>query len=1070
MTIRFLWSGLCCAGLGLALLGCKPKDQAPAFLEKADRCYQARQYDQAEALYQSVVRYRPKEALALQRLGLICLELAQYERAVEFLTPALELLPTDLQTRLGLAQALFSSGGRKQSRQETLRVLRESPGNDDAIMLLTDLASTPAEIVEARQTLESCQRKVGERASFHAALGNLAARERKMALRDQEFALAMKLEPKPGIVQTSVANYLWVKGDLTNAALYFKSAAETEPVAVCRQLQLVDFKMRTGNSQEGKALLHAIVGRNSHVPSAWLYLAEIGMQEGQVEDVRTALTKLFAADPVNLGGRLLLARLRIAAGNCEQAISELERLVTFHPRSAPLYHQLGMAYLMNKDLVKALASFDRGLRADPDHVPTLLTMADLNTRRGEFNAAMTSLLGLIAKSPDMVQAYFMLADAYLTRGTPQDALATYQRLQSLQPDNPRIPYLIGTTLRRMGHDAEARRSFENTLVQTPKATQPLMQLVELDVNAGQTNAAIQRIQALVDKYPDSMPHRRLLVEVLLRLNHLETAEAVLNKAIELAPDDVNSYSLMARLYVASHKEKVGIDRIEEVLVQKPKSVNLMIQLGMLYEAVTNYDKARDLYEKLLIVAPRHVTALNNLAYLYSERFNQLDKAYDAARRAREANPGDPASADTLGWVLYKRREYPWALSLIRECASVLPEAEVLYHLGMAHYMMGEEVPARSALELSLRSSDQFRGRSEAEKWLAFLKVEVGTNDQRSVALLEARLQEEPNDSVALRRLAEVWHQRGQTDKALALYERVLKQNPRAVVPLLRLAEYYGDTLHQADKALEYAKRAHALAPEDPVVTMTLGRLAYQAGDHKWALSLLQGSLRKQPNHPELLYDLGLCYYAMGRITESEATLHTALDQPGLARTNEARLFLEMAALAREVDRAVAQQDRLGAVLKTNPLLLPALYAHSEVEERRGRIPEAIQSYQAILAGYSEFLPAIRRLGLLYEFQGDDAHGFPMAKRAREAYPSDMEVSEALGRMVYRRGDYAWAAQLFRGVVENQPKNAAAHYYLGLAQVNLRNPKDAKRLLTHALELDTQHKLAPEARLRLKDLK
>ena len=555
MAKHFFGRFICCGALGLLLFGCRQRDQVPAFLERADQYYRTHQYEKAEAMYQSVLRYRPSHPVALRRLGLICMDLAQYERAVGYLTPALELLPNDLEVRLGLARSLFSSGYRKLSRQETLRVLRENPGSDDAILLLTDLAGTPTEIVEARQTLESCQRKVGERAALHAALGNLYARERKVALRDQEYALAMKLEPKPAIVQASVANYLWVRGDLTNAARFFKSAAETEPIEVGRQMQLVDFKMRTGATAEGKALLQAMSERTAHAPLAWLYLAEIAMQEGRTDDVKTALTKLFAADPLNLGGRLLLARLRITSGNFEQAISELERLAAFHPRSAPLYHQLGMAYLMNKDLVKALASFDRGLRADPDHLQTLLTMADLNTRRGEYTSAIISLSSLIARHPDTFQAYFMLADAYLMRGTPQDALTLYQRVQALQPDDPRITYVIGTTLRRMGREAEARQSFENALLQTPKATQPLMQLVELDVNAGQTNAAIQRVQALVDKYPDSIPHRQFLAEVLFSLDRLETAEAVLNKAIELAPDNVNSYLLMARIYVVSGKEK-----------------------------------------------------------------------------------------------------------------------------------------------------------------------------------------------------------------------------------------------------------------------------------------------------------------------------------------------------------------------------------------------------------------------------------------------------------------------------------------------------------------------------------
>jgi len=63
-----------------------------------------------------------------------------------------------------------------------------------------------------------------------------------------------------------------------------------------------------------------------------------------------------------------------------------------------------------------------------------------------------------------------------------------------------------------------------------------------------------------------------------------------------------------------------------------------------------------------------VPALNNLAYLYAERLNQLDKAYGLARKARALKPEDPASADTLGWILYKRADFEQALTLLKESA------------------------------------------------------------------------------------------------------------------------------------------------------------------------------------------------------------------------------------------------------------------------------------------------------------------------------------------------------------------------------------------------------------------
>src|SRR5207247_4592201 len=127
------------------------------------------------------------------------------------------------------------------------------------------------------------------------------------------------------------------------------------------------------------------------------------------------------------------------------------------------------------------------------------------------------------------------------------------------------------------------------------------------------------------------------------------------------------------------------------------------------------------YEKLLAINAKFGPAVNNLAYLYSEQFNDLQKAFDMARRARELSPFDPNATDTLGWILFKRQQYPWALSLLQESADKLrDQPEVLYHLGMARYVMGHEQAARTAFERALQYPAAFPGRHECTRRLAIL--------------------------------------------------------------------------------------------------------------------------------------------------------------------------------------------------------------------------------------------------------------------------------------------------------------------------------------------------------------
>src|SRR6516162_142509 len=151
-----------------------------------------------------------------------------------------------------------------------------------------------------------------------------------------------------------------------------------------------------------------------------------------------------------------------------------------------------------------------------------------------------------------------------------------------------------------------------------------------------------------------------------------------------------------------------------------------MQLAMINEQVKHFDAARDGYEKLLAVAPNSAAALNNLAVLYSEHFGQLDKAYDLAKKAKET-VNEPHIADTLGWILFKRGDYSGALPLLQESVAKLPNLpENQFHLGMTYYMLGEEGPARVALQKAVDAPADFPAKDQARRRLTLLAIPAGT--------------------------------------------------------------------------------------------------------------------------------------------------------------------------------------------------------------------------------------------------------------------------------------------------------------------------------------------------------
>jgi tetratricopeptide (TPR) repeat protein len=264
---------------------------------------------------------------------------------------------------------------------------------------------------------------------------------------------------------------------------------------------------------------------------------------------------------------------------------------------------------------------------------------------------------------------------------------------------------------------------------------------------------------------------------------------------------------------------------------------------------------------------------------------QLDKAYDLAKRAQEA-ANEPHINDTLGWILFKRGDYSNALPLLQEGAGKLPDSpEIQFHLGMAHYMLGEEGPARLALQKAADAVKDFPQKDEARRRLTLLAIPVGTANAAVRTELENYLRETPNDPAALMRLAEIQQRDGAVDQAVRSYEKLVADNPFYTPATHQLALLYGQLSTDSAKAYELVTKARQAYPDDPDIAKALGILNYRRAYYPQSLELLKEAAAKRKEDPQVLYYLGEVHHQLKQYSECKDTLERALTlnlSPGLA--------------------------------------------------------------------------------------------------------------------------------------------------------------------------------------------
>src|SRR5437764_10649712 len=160
--------------LALLLAGCTAGAKKKHYNELAERYYKAGEYDKARIEYMNLIRVDPQNANAYARLGAIWADDGAPLRSGAFLLKALELAPEDNATRRRLARVYLTVGRLAEARKEALTLLRKTPDDGEALLVLVDASKKPEEIAEAEQQVAAFLQK--QSPYFHLASAGLAAK------------------------------------------------------------------------------------------------------------------------------------------------------------------------------------------------------------------------------------------------------------------------------------------------------------------------------------------------------------------------------------------------------------------------------------------------------------------------------------------------------------------------------------------------------------------------------------------------------------------------------------------------------------------------------------------------------------------------------------------------------------------------------------------------------------------------------------------------------------------------------------------------------------------------------
>lgn len=271
---------------------------------------------------------------------------------------------------------------------------------------------------------------------------------------------------------------------------------------------------------------------------------------------------------------------------------------------------------------------------------------------------------------DRAEGLYIKGTAEYLQGNFEAALASFDEVKVLLPDDPRLPAARGEVYLSMGRMDDASKEFEAALKLDPKRSTNWSRLGFIHAQLGRTEEALSALRKALALYPNDYNALEQLGELHARRNEHDEAVRHFILASDAAPDADKS-SLTMRAVDVLLKQ----DRHADVLALAQKATGKGVR------------------------TPELLTTLGDEWV----RAGKLPEAVEAYREAASKSPRDPTLWELVGEIQTKLGKPGDAMASYRESLRVKDRAVVHVALARLHLEREDRKAAEEELTLALDS-------------------------------------------------------------------------------------------------------------------------------------------------------------------------------------------------------------------------------------------------------------------------------------------------------------------------------------------------------------------------------
>jgi len=508
---------------------------------------------------------------------------------------------------------------------------------------------------------------------------------------------------------------------------------------------------------------------------------------------------------------------------------------------------------------------------------------------GDHTGALDDLRHVVLLDPTFTDAQLKLASLLLAAGQPDAALAQLLTAQSNHADPNAVNALMAQIDAARGQKGDARKLAESALAHDPTSTDAMRVLLQLgdaqkDVGSavGRVTERLQAAKAPIDSYLSLV---KLYLDITGKENPppdgvvvLKTLLGIYQVAAKQGTPTVDLLSVLSDTYNQLGQQADALQTLKQAVALDPQNVDLIMRCAALASESGDKDEERHDYEQAYALEPQREGLRASLAGAYFEN-QEYQKSFDLMKEMLKETPDDSmllirlaVTSETLQHPKDESQEY-----FERAIHSPALTLEAALKLCAFFIDQQRDVEAGDALAIAVK---RFPTSPDLNFYSSVQKLNSGDSKGALAQFTHARkLAGDDPSSMGVNFYLEgsmILAAAGHHDEVDPFLKDGLQRYPDDPNLLNQRAWEWADQGQNLDEAVDVAKKAVALAPDNGSMQDTLGYVYLKMNKPADALPVLQQAANLTNNDPSVCQHLGDAYLAQGRKSEALAAWRLGL--------------------------------------------------------------------------------------------------------------------------------------------------------------------------------------------------